>query len=50
MALEEESEELNEKEEKIQNEKHLDFKTGEKSFSCSQTKKTSQKGAQKTGA
>ncbi len=45
-TLKEESQELNE-EDNIQHEKY-DFITGEKSFSCSHTEKTSQKRAPKT--
>ncbi len=45
-TLKEEGQELNE-EDNIQHEKY-DFMTGEKSFSCSHTEKTSQKRAPKT--
>ncbi len=49
-VMKEESQELNENEEKYLVEKNPDFITEEKYFSCSQTKKTSTgKRAQKTG-
>ncbi len=50
MALKEESEELNEMQDKDQCKKSKDSITGQTSFSCSQTEKTcSSKRAQKTG-
>ncbi len=50
MVLKEESQELNVMEENDQYKNQCDFITGEKSFSCSQTEKTSSsKKAQKTG-